>query len=391
MTEKSAPAGLPTLRETLARLVAFPTVSSRSNLDLVAFVEDRLAAVGVPALRVPDATGAKASLVARIGPAVPGGVVLSAHSDVVPVEGQPWTSDPFALTARDGRLYGRGTCDMKGFLACALALAPEMAAADLRRPILLALSYDEEVGCLGAPAMIDRLLADQPRPAAVIVGEPSEMRVVTGHKSSWGFLVGVRGHEAHSSLLHRGVSAVMLAARLVAWMDATTRANAAAADPASPYDPPFTTLHVGLIEGGTANNITARDCRFSGEIRALPHESLEGWRARVLAEAARLEAEARAVHDGARVTVETRMEVPELAPETDGAAEALARALTGDNGRHVVSRQTEAGQFQARGLSTVVCGPGSIAQAHQPDEFIAEDQLDAGVAFMRRLIDRLAA
>jgi acetylornithine deacetylase len=387
------PTGL-TPREMLTRLVAFPTVSDRSNLDLVAFVEAYLADLGVASARVPDATGAKASLVARVGPAAPGGVVLSGHTDVVPVEGQDWSSDPFALVERDGRLYGRGACDMKGFVACALALVPEMLAAGLRRPIVLALTHDEEVGCLGAPALIARLVADEPAPEAVIVGEPSMMRVVTGHKASWGFRAHVRGHEVHSSLIHTGVSAVMTAARLIAWMDEAMAANARAApgsEAAAAFDPPYTTLHVGLIRGGTASNIAARDCVFSGEIRILPEEGLAPWRARVGAEAARLEAAARAVHPAAAIELHTRMALPGFAPPADGAAERLARALTGDNGRHVVSYQTEAGQYQAAGLSTVICGPGSIEQAHQPDEFIALDQLDAGAAFLRRLIGRLAA
>lgn len=374
----------------LARLIAFPTVSQASNLDLVAFVTEYLADHDVPVLRVSDATGTKASLLACIGPDVPGGVVLSGHTDVVPVAGQDWTSDPFTLTERGGRLYGRGTCDMKGFLACALAAVPAMRAADLRRPIVLALSHDEEVGCLGAPAMIDAMLAAMPQPKAVIVGEPSLMQVVTGHKASWGFRVHVRGHEVHSSLIHTGVSAVMVAARLVTWLD-ETMAEAALSAAHSPFDPPFTTLHAGLIEGGTAANITARDCRFTGEMRILPDEPLAAWKARFLAEVARVEAKMQAVHPATAITVETRMELPGFAPEPDGAAERLARQLTGDNGVHVVSYQTEAGQFSARGLSTAICGPGSIAQAHQPDEFIACDQLDAGAVFVQRLIDRLAA
>jgi acetylornithine deacetylase len=283
---------------------------------------------------------------------------------------------------------------MKGFLACGLALVPAMLVAPLRRPIIFALSYDEETGCLGAPDMIDALLAAQPRPAAVIVGEPSMMQVVTGQKASWGCRVAVRGHEVHSSLIHTGVSAVMTAARLIGWMDdaMAENARAAAADPgASDFDPPYTTLHVGTIHGGTASNITARDCDFSAEMRILPHEGTACWKARFLAEAERLEAEIRRIHPAAAIAVTTRMELPGFASEPDGPAERLARGLTGDNGRHVVSYQTEAGQFQERGLSTVICGPGSIEQAHQPDEYISLEQLDAGAAFMRRLIDRLVA
>jgi acetylornithine deacetylase len=380
---------VPTPREMLSRLVAFPTVSDRSNLDLVGFVEDHLTALGAACARVPDATGTKACLIARIGPEAEGGVVLSAHSDVVPVAGQDWSSDPFTLTERDGRLYGRGACDMKGFLACALALAPAMRDANLRRPIILAVSHDEETGCLAAPAMIEALIAGQPRPEAVIVGEPSMMRVVTGQKGSIGFRVRVRGHAVHSSRIHRGVSAIMTAARFVTWMDDAMAACAAAAGPSN-FDPPYTTLHVGLIEGGTASNVAARDCAFSGEVRMLPREPTSDWKARLIAEAERLEAAARQVHPDARVAVDVRMELPGFDAGEGGPAERLARGLTGDNGRHVVSYQTEAGQFRERGLSTVICGPGSIEQAHQADEFIAVEQLDAGAAFVRRLIERLA-
>ena len=263
-----------------------------------------------------------------------------------------------------------------------------MLAAPLSRPILIALTRDEEIGCIGAPPLIEAMLAEMPRPEAVIVGEPSEMRVVTGQKGSWGFRARVRGHEVHSSLLPTGVSAVMEAAGMIDWMRRAMDA-AARATPPNEFDPPYTTIHVGLIAGGTANNITARDCSFSGELRCLPDESVAVWRDRMLAEAARRSAAMQAIRPGTGIVFETRMELPGFA--ASGPAEALARALTGDNGRHVVSYQTEAGHFQARGLSTVICGPGSIAQAHQPDEFIAVAQLDAGVRFLRELIQRLGA
>ena len=377
-----------TSREMLARLVAFPTVSTRSNLDLVAFIEAYLADHGVASFRDVDAGGEKASLVALVGPAAEGGVVLSGHTDVVPVEGQSWTSDPFALVRRGDRFFGRGTCDMKGFLACALAAIPAMQAANLRRPVLLVLTRDEEIGCIGAPPAIEAMLTRLPRPEAVIVGEPTGMRVVTGQKGSWGFRAHVRGHEVHSSLLHTGVSAVMEAASLIDWLSRTMDAHARETPP-NDFDPPFTTIHVGLIAGGTANNITARDCRFSGEVRSLPDESVADWRDRILAEAARRTESMRTISPDTGIVFDSRMELPGFVG--GGPAEALARALTGDNGRHVVSYQTEAGHFQGRSLSTVICVPGSIAQAHQPDEFITEAQLEAGSAFVRRLIDRLAA
>ncbi len=375
-------------RQMLDRLVSFPTVSSASNLDLIDFVDDWLQSHGLTPARVLDDTGEKASLFVRIGPDVPGGVVLSGHTDVVPVKGQDWKTDPFTVTEIDGRLHGRGTCDMKGFCATALALVPEMLAAELARPIVIALSYDEEVGCLGAPAMIDRMLETLAKPAAVIVGEPSEMQVVSGHKGSWGFTGLVQGHEVHSSLVTTGVSAVMAAGRMINYLSETLAENARTAGP-SDFFPPFTTLHVGMVEGGTANNITARNCRFSGEVRVMPNEHVEDWKTRIRAEAARLEAELQRIHPDARVRMEDRMAIPQLRPEPGGVAETLARRLTGDNGTHVVSYQTEAGQFQERGLSTVVCGPGSIRQAHQPNEYLTVAQFDACQGFVRALIRNL--
>ncbi|MCL4189526.1 MAG: acetylornithine deacetylase [Rhodobacteraceae bacterium] len=382
-----------TALEILARLVAFPTVSRESNLALVDWVEDYLAGHGIAARRVWNEGRSKAALYAQAGPAVPGGVVLSGHSDVVPVDGQPWTTDPWQLVERDGRLYGRGTTDMKGFDALAIwALVEAAEGGRLRRPLQLALSYDEELGCTGAPPMIAALRGDLPAAAAVIVGEPSMMRPVTAHKGGYAFHVHVRGHEVHSSRLPYGVSAVMEAARLVGWANAINAANAAAVPPpsAAGFDPPWTTLHVGRIEGGTAQNITARDCRMTFEIRVVPGEDPAEWEARLRAAAAGISAGMRRVHTDVGIAIDTFFRVPPLRPEADGAAEALVRRLGGDNGRHVVSYGTEAGQFQEAGYSAVVCGPGDIAQAHQPDEYLARSQFEAGQAFLRRLIDDLA-
>ncbi|PIE07609.1 MAG: acetylornithine deacetylase [Rhodobacterales bacterium] len=376
----------------LAKLVSFPSVSHRSNLDLVDWVEEYLAAHGVRATRVFNGDGTKAALFASIGPEVEGGVLLSGHTDVVPVEGQPWDSDPFTLRREAGRLYGRGTCDMKGFDALALAAVPKALAAPLKRPLQIALSYDEEVGCLGAPRMIAEIGKTLPRAAIALIGEPSNWKVVTGHKGGIGIATRLRGHEVHSSLMHRGVNAVMQAAKLVDWAN---RANEAgrAGEPGpvdALFDPPWTTSHVGWIEGGTADNITARECRFVMGIRCIPSESLAGWRQRYLDEVARVEAEMQAVHPAARIDTDLRFDVPGLVPEPDGAAEALARRLTGDSGTHVVSYATEAGQFQAAGYSAVIVGPGDIAQAHQPNEWLAESELAAGERFTDRLIDALA-
>ncbi|MFQ6553279.1 acetylornithine deacetylase [Aestuariibius insulae] len=382
-----------TARDLLEALVAFPSVSRDGNLPLVDFVEEYLAGHGVAAHRVYDETGKKASIYANIGPEVEGGVVLSGHTDVVPIDGQDWLSGPFAVTERDGRLYGRGTCDMKGFDALALAAVPKALAAGIQRPLQIAFSYDEEVGLLGAPGLAAAMRRDLPQARAVIVGEPSRMKVVTGHKSCDGLEVHVRGHEVHSSLMHTGVSAVMTAARLVEWIRQQTEANMrkAPSEIEAMFDPPFTTLHVGTIAGGTAQNITARDCRFGVDVRCVPTETAAEWLERLREEAARIEAEIRQVSEDAAIHVELSVPGPGLKPETDGAAETLLRRLTGDNGVHTVSYGTDGGHFQDAGYSVAICGPGDIAQAHQPDEYIEISQFQAGEAMLDRLIEDLAA
>ncbi|KAA2244340.1 acetylornithine deacetylase [Salinarimonas soli] len=382
----------PTSREMLERLVAFPSVSSVSNLDIIAFCRDWLAGHGVEARIVPSPEGDKANLFATIGPDVPGGIVLSGHTDVVPVEGQAWTSDPFRLTERDGRLYGRGTCDMKGFDAIVLALVPEMLAAPLRRPIHIALSYDEEIACRGAPHLVRAMGSRVAPPSSVIVGEPTRLAVVTGHKASVQMMTRLTGYAVHSSRMDLGVSAVMTAARLITWLDDRTAENRAAADPSSAFEPPYTTLHCGIMGGGNAVNTVAGQAWFSTDIRSLPTEDIWVWVERYRAHIRdAVEPAMRAVHPGAGVEIEIVSDVPGLRPEAEGAAEGLCRRLTGDNGTHVVSYGTEAGLFQNAGWSTVVCGPGDIAQAHQPDEFIEISQLAAGEAFLRRVIAELCA
>jgi acetylornithine deacetylase len=376
----------------LGRLVAFDTTSRRSNLELITYVEDLLADLGVETRRIANADGAKANLLASIGPNVEGGVVLSGHTDVVPVDGQDWTSEPFQLTRRGDRLFGRGACDMKGFLALALAAAPAFARAPLRRPVHLAFSYDEEIGCLGAPDLIAEIVARTPRPAAVVVGEPTGMVAVCGHKSIVTYRVTVTGHEAHSSQTHLGLSANMAAIRLLTYLAALAERLSADADPASAFTPPGVTLTVGQINGGTAVNILARECVFVFDVRAPagvdPHGLLDGF----FAEARMLDAEMKARFPHAGVAVAPRSSTPAFAPEPGGAAEALARRLTGDNGPpRVVPYAAEAGQFQQAGYSVVICGPGSIDQAHQPDEYVEIVQMQRGAAFMARLIETLSA
>lgn len=380
-----------TARQVLENLISFPTVSRDSNLDLIAWVEDWLAGHGIASVRVPNAAGDKSALYAVAGPLEPGGVILSGHTDVVPVDGQPWTSDPFQLTERDGKFFGRGTTDMKGFDALALAALPLAVQRGVKRPLMIALSYDEEVGCAGANDMIDEMTAKLPPAAAVIVGEPSLMKAVTGHKGSSGFHMHFKGFEVHSSILHTGVSAVHEAGRFVHWATEENAANAARAPSAvdALFDPPWTTLHVGVIEGGTAHNITAADCRLSLTYRVIPSEGVAPWRARIAAKAAEVQAEMQKVRPEAYLRLDPMVDVPPLQPETAGAAETLVRRLTGDNGTQVVSYGTEAGHYQNAGLSTVICGPGDIAQAHQPDEFLAVSEFDKGWAFMEALVEDL--
>lgn len=374
----------------LAKLVAFDTTSRRSNLELIQWVERYLAELNVPTRRVPNADGTKSNLMAMIGPAVDGGVVLSGHTDVVPVDGQPWSSDPWVLTERDGRLYGRGTCDMKGFLALALAAAPDLAQTNLRKPVHLAFSYDEEVGCLGAPDMIDVIARETPRPALVVVGEPTDMVAVRAHKGIASFKVTVTGREAHSSLTHLGVSANMAAIKLMAMLVALSEKLEREADPDSPFTPKGATLTIGQVNGGTAVNILARECVFIFDLRTPAGMDPVALLSDFFAMASALDAEIKARAPEGGVKVERRSLTPAFAPEEDGVAEAFARKLAGDNGpARVVPYAAEAGQFQGAGFSTVICGPGSIDQAHQPDEYVEVSQMQRGAAFMRRLIEDL--
>ena len=381
-----------TAREILNRLVSFPTVSRDSNLQLVDWVEDYLGSWGVTAHRVYNNERTKAALFANIGPDLAGGVILSGHSDVVPVDGQNWSSDPWLVTERGGRLFGRGTCDMKGFDALSLAMVPLAMAGNLKRPLQIALSYDEEVGCTGAPPMIDKMVKVLPKAAVVLVGEPSMMRVVTGHKSSVGLQVQVRGYEVHSSTMHRGVNAIMSAATLIDWANQQNviSFSRAPSPVAALFDPPCTTVHVGMISGGTAQNITAGHCSFGVDFRMVPGENPADWVAAFRARMAEVQADMQAIRPETRITATEKFFVPALIPEADGAAEGLTRRITGDNARHVVSYGTEAGQFQAAGYSAIVCGPGDIAQAHQADEFITVAQFQAGEAFLRRVVAELA-
>lgn len=373
----------------LSDLVSFDTTSSKSNMALIEYMREYLSAHGVESRLVPNRDATKANLWATIGPEQAGGVCLSGHTDVVPVAGQPWDTDPFTLVRQGSRYFGRGTCDMKAFPATALALVPEMVAKPLRRPIHFAFSYDEEVGCAGVPDLIKQVGSILPMPSVVIVGEPTDMKVVSAHKGMWMFRVTVTGKEAHSSQTHRGVSAVMTGARLIAKLGDMAAARAAAADPDCGFVPPYSTIHVGTVSGGTAPNIISRQCAFVCDIRYLPEDEpreiqaeFEQW----IADEILPDMQAVAPDSGVEVT--TEITVPGLREDRNSAAEAFVRQITGDNGSAYVPYCTEAGQFQEAGMAVVVCGPGSIDQAHQPNEFIEESQIHACEAMLRRVIAR---
>ena len=375
-------------KEMLDKLVSFKTVSLDSNLEMINFIQDYLNSYGIDSHLVFNNLKTKANLYAQIGPNVEGGILLSGHTDVVPIEGQSWTSDPFRLIEKNGRLYGRGSCDMKGFNALILAAIPTMMKVKLQKPIQIAFSYDEEVGCLGAPAMINKIRVTLPKAAAVIVGEPTMMNTVNGHKTSIGLKTHVRGFEVHSSLMHNGVSAVMNAGKLVSWVSEQTEKNKAMEiqEENRKFEPPFTTLHVGVINGGTAGNITAKDCRFSLDIRCLPSESSKAWVKKYEEYAKIVEAQMQTTNTTSYINIEKAHFVPGLKPEVNGFAEALVRQITRQNNTEMVSYGTEAGQFQEAGYSTIICGPGSIKQAHQANEYIDVSQLKKGELFISELI-----
>ena len=377
--------------EILSKLVSFPTVSNTSNLKLVDWVENYLLGFGIKSYRKYNADGDKAALFAHVGPMKEGGVVLSGHTDVVPVEGQNWISDPWVLEERDGKYFGRGSCDMKGFDALAIWAMIEAKEKEVTRPLQIALSYDEEVGCLGAPPMIEEMLEKLPKASMVIVGEPSTMLAVTGHKGALGIKTHVIGKEVHSSILDRGVSAIMNSAKLIEWANSENISNKlkTPSETALLFDPPYTTHHVGTIKGGTAHNITSKDCWFEMDVRVVSDEPVEFWSNRYLEKAKEIENEMKKISKEAEIIIDMRSAVPGLRPEAGGEAESLVRQISGDNGNHYVSYGTEAGQFQEKGYSAVICGPGDIGVAHQPNEYIEKIQFQKGKNFMKDLIERL--
>jgi acetylornithine deacetylase len=378
--------------DVLEALVGFDTTSRNSNLELIAWVEGYLDRLGIKHRRIPDPTMPKTNLWATIGPTETPGYILSGHTDVVPVDEQKWSSDPFKLTARDGRLYGRGATDMKGYVACCLAAVPAMLARPLKRPIHLAFSYDEEVGCTGARGMVAELAQAPVKPIACFVGEPTEMEVVVGHKSKRSFKVTVRGKTCHSSLAPYGVNAVEYAARLVARIREISDRHAREGARDALYDIPFSTAHVGTLHGGTALNIVPDVCTIDFEFRTIAADSLDALTEEVVGYARDvLEPEMRKVAPEVGISIISSAGFPGLDTPPDAEVVALAKQLAGRNGHGKVAYGTEAGLFDGIGIPTVVIGPGSIDQAHKADEFVAVVELAKCDAFLGRLVKHCAA
>lgn len=376
----------------LADLIAFPTVSAESNLELIAYVADRLGGHGARTSVMIDESGHKANLFATLGPERDGGIVLSGHSDVVPVGDQDWTAEPFVMREADGRLYGRGACDMKGFIAAALAMTRDYARLDLRRPVHFAFTYDEEVGCLGARHLVEELRRMEIRPSMAIVGEPTEMRTVEGHKGCCEYTTVFSGLEGHGSLPDAGVNAVEYAVRYVTRLMQLREELKTMTPPGSRFDPAWTTLQIGQIAGGHAHNVIPSLCAVEWEMRPVQARDAEYVKAQIRAYCDDVLLPAmRAVAPDSDIVTHVLGEVEGLEPVAENEARRLVSELTGANTADVVAFSTEAGLFQALGMSAVVCGPGSIAQAHKPDEFVSLDQLRSCLDMLSKLGPKLVA
>ncbi|MDI9767412.1 acetylornithine deacetylase [Pantoea dispersa] len=375
-----------TSRNLLEHLVAFDTTSRESNLALIDFCWRYLSGLGVTCELMHNAERSKANLYARLGPAGSGGVMLSGHSDVVPVDGQTWTVPPFALTERDGKLYGRGTADMKGFLACMLAAVPHFLAQPLRQPLHLAISYDEEVGCLGVRSLVKALAQRSDRPAICLIGEPTELRPVLGHKGKLAMRCDVQGAACHSAYAPQGVNAVEYAAKLIQRLTVIGERLAAPERQDARFDPPFTTVQTGVIHGGRALNIVPDACSFDFEVRTLPQEDAQQVAEELVAYAQQtLEPQMRAVQPASAIRFSPLSAYPGLDTAAHSAAAQLIARLSGSDSFGTVAFGTEGGLFAAAGIPCVVCGPGSMEQGHKPDEFITLAQLDACDSLLRRL------
>jgi acetylornithine deacetylase len=379
-------------RRHLADLIAFDTTSRNSNLELIRHVEALLAELGVESELTWDDDGRKANLYATIGPRDHGGIALSGHTDVVPVDGQDWSRDPFAMWEANGRLYGRGTCDMKGFIAACLAWAPKFAAAELATPVHLCFSYDEEVGCLGVQKLLTPLMDRPTKPRAAIIGEPTEMAVINAHKGKLSMRAEVRGLACHSALAPQGVNAALAAARLAAKLGEIAERKAAEGPFDQAYDVPYSTVHPGVLQGGTALNIVPSEASLDFEVRNLPDDDPHAILREALDYARRdLEPAMQAVDPKAGFSFRELSHFPALNTPEDSDVVTLAKAVAQANATGKVAFGTEAGRFDAAGIPAVVCGPGAIAQAHKPDEFVALDQLAACERMLERLLAQLSA
>ena len=377
-------------RAILERLVAFDTVSAKPNRALIDWVQGLLAGAGVDSVVIPDAGGGKANLYATVGPVDRGGVMLSGHTDVVPVDGQAWTHPPFALTEAEGRFYGRGTADMKGFVACALEAVLLAARRELRTPLHLALSYDEEIGCMGVRSLIDMLEGAPVRPAMCIVGEPTGMQVATGHKGKVALRTTCTGREGHSALAPLALNALHLAADFITALRGVQARVAAEGLRDGDYDVPYTTLHAGKMAGGVQVNIVPNHAVVDWEIRSLAGEDVAGLIREVEAACEAIVAPLRADFPEAAIVVERLWDYPGLGTPSDAGVVNFVKGLTGANGTMKVAFGTEGGLFDARlGIPTVICGPGSMAQGHKPDEYVAVEQMDRCAAMLAALVARL--
>jgi acetylornithine deacetylase len=376
----------------LRNLVGFDTTSRNSNLALIEFLRDRLADHGVDSTLFRDSSGAKANLYATLGPQGIGGLMLSGHTDVVPVDGQDWSSDPFALREDGGLLYGRGACDMKGFIAVALAALPVLKRQELRRPVHFAFTFDEEVGCIGARQLAAQLRDMPVRPAFCLIGEPTGMHVVNGHKGRLAMRCHVHGKEGHSALPEQACNAVESAAEIIGRLRMLARRLREEGPHEPGFDPPYSTVHTGLVQGGTALNIVPSHCRFDFEIRNLPSQDPLGLFEEVKRYALdHVLADMRRTAPSAEILFEELSRAPGLLPNDDDALLRLALAASGDNIARKVSFGTEAGLYQGADIPTIVCGPGHIVQAHKPDEFVARDQIARCEAFVLHMIDGICA
>jgi acetylornithine deacetylase len=373
-------------KQILSDLVAFPTVSVDSNLDMLAYLATRLESCGATVELFHDDTGKKANLFATIGPDVAGGVILSGHSDVVPVTDQDWSTDPFLMDERDGRLYGRGTCDMKGFIAAAIAMAPTFSQRVTNTPIHFAFTYDEEIGCIGAQHLVTNLKQKNIRPRIAIIGEPTSMQIIEGHKGCYEYSTRFQGLEGHGSTPDLGVNAAEYAVRYVARLLELKETLTKMAPASSRFEPPWTTVNIGAIHGGSAHNVIAPKAQVDWEMRPVKHsdalyvkDALKSYCANELLPAMRR------VSSNAQIETEVVGEVAGLIPQNDNEARTLLMELTGANSSDLVPFGTEAGLFQSLGMDVVICGPGSIEQAHKADEFIAIEQVTECLGLLERL------